>query len=206
MDRNRFGSALARAQKLMLDEDFNAKVEGMANSFANRKGGGMSGNDLKMFEQVAFGDSSANANNITLLESNDGGGEINMGKLDKLPDVIKESFIKQPPMSGDGVDNTPLGIATQQLIENTRKSAPVRQAPVVQTPVSGGIDYSLIKSLIDESVARNLKEILGNGMLNESAAPRMMAMAIKSGNKFQFLDSKGNIYEGVLKLKKKAEQ
>jgi hypothetical protein len=123
----------------------------------------------------------------------------------QLP-VVLPPIMKQPPMSGDGVDNTPLGVTTQKLMENMKKSRPAQQTPVMQTPVTGGIDYSLIKSLIDESVARNLKEILGNGMLNESAAPRMMAMAIKSGNKFQFLDSKGNIYEGVLKLKKKAEQ
>ena len=204
MDANRFNNILARAQGLMLDEGFNRKVDGIASTFANRNGNGGSGADLQMFERMAFGDVSGSDGGITLLEGSNSGGGINMDKLNKLPEAMRESFMKNPPMSGDGNDNTPLGVATKILSENVRGA--VRQPQPVQQPVQG-IDYSLIKSLIDESVSRNLREMLGNGgMLNESSEPRMVGMAIRGGNRLQFMDSKGNLYEAVLKLKKKTGQ
>ena len=66
-----------------------------------------------------------------------------------------------------------------------------------------GIDYSLIKTIIDESIRRNLDDIKKE-MLNENNSVR--GVRIAKGNKIQMMDAKGNIYEGVLKLKSRNKQ
>ena len=62
------------------------------------------------------------------------------------------------------------------------------------------VDYSLIKTIVKEAINQeidNLKQTL----INENTV-----RAFKLGDgKIQFLDRKGNLYEGELKLKKKAE-
>jgi hypothetical protein len=70
-------------------------------------------------------------------------------------------------------------------------------------PQTGGVDYSLIKLIVKECVKESLAEMKGS-MLTESSSPSFRGMRIADGNKFQFIDSKGNLYEGVLKLKKMA--
>ena len=89
---------------------------------------------------------------------------------------------------------------TSNLSLNEQVSEPRR----VSMPVTGnvgGIDYSLIKAIIDESVRRQFEE-MKKGMLNENF---VRGMRVARGNKIQFLDSAGNLYEGVLTLKKKAK-
>lgn len=215
MEQNKFGNILANAQKLMLDEEFNAKVERSARAFAG--GGGINsggGSDLAAFEAQAFGYSTQEEKPIKLLEStiNDAGIDINGAGANRLPKSIRESFAKRPPMSGDDIDSTPIGRITQTLRKTVQQ--PQRQVineqryapqPQQYIPQGGGIDYSLIKSIIDESVRRNIDEIK-NSLLNESVSmPAFRGMKIGDGNRIQFLDSKGNLYEGVLKLKRKAE-
>ena len=205
MNQKNFGNALARAQKMILDEGFNARVESVAKSYRN--GGGIPMNVPSSVPSSTVG----NNDGITLLEDVMGASGMNeMPTNTKLPKEILESFSKTPPMSGEGTDNTTLGILSKGLEKNVIKetvSRPVQQEQYQPTQ-GGSIDYSLIKAIIDESVRRNLEEMKGS-MLNESASspkgPELRGMTIKDGNKIQFLDAKGNLYEGILKLKKRAQ-
>ena len=59
-----------------------------------------------------------------------------------------------------------------------------------------------LKYLVEEAA----KNALSQNMINESKeGNNMLGMKMCEGNKIQFMDSKGNIYEGVLKLKKKRQ-
>ena len=118
--------------------------------------------------------------------------------VEALPEFMRESFIKTPPITGDRLDMITEDMKTQ----NVYQQLPQRQVvpETVMPHTGGGIDYSLIKTIIDESVSRQLKS------LNESTGPTMRGMRFINGNAFQFVDNKGNLYEAVLKLKKRAKQ
>ena len=186
MDENKFTSILSRAQHLMLDENFNRQVEQKANAFSGKGGGG--GEDLRYLESQAFGEQASQP--IQIIEQQ----QPQVKGLEALPEYMRESFEKMPPITGDRLD---------MLTKNMPKAQQVQPKQVVTEtviPTSSGIDYSLIKTIIDESVSRHLNT------LNESAGPTMKGMRFINGNTFQFIDNKGNLYEGVLKLKKKAKQ
>lgn len=200
MNQKQFTNALAKAQSLMLDEGFNARVEASARSYrgGGNSGGNLSSSELAMFERQAFGSSSVDKKPITLIESSDN----QQPNFDKLPDAIRESFMKLPPQTGEENDNTTLGVATRALKRNVMTEQTTPQP--MYMPSQGGIDYSLIKMIVNECVKNSLAE-MKSSLLTESAAPTMRGFQIKDGNKIQFLDTKGNLYEGVLRLKKRAE-
>lgn len=177
---NKLENVLSKAQELMLNEEFNQKVEGIA---ANYGGGSNRANtqDLSSFEQMAFGSSYSNDN--TNQQYNN---------TNRLPQSIRESFEKTPPLTGQDVSQ--MGLIEKKLSLRNQNNN-VYQAP--QSSLNNGIDYSLIKTIIDESISRNLSQ----NKLNENV---IRGMKISNGNKIQVIDSKGNLYEGILKLKKKA--
>lgn len=190
MNDKQFGNVLAKAQSLMLDEGFNARVEAAAR--AHRGGGTISDSEIAMFEQQAFGGQSKNVKAVQRLEQAD-----YESNLSKLPDAIRESFVKLPPQS----DKTPISSVVEKLSKNLIQEEKVHTP--VSIPQTGVVDYSLIKLIVKECVKESLAEMKGS-MLTESSSPSFRGMRIADGNKFQFIDSKGNLYEGVLKLKKKA--
>lgn len=202
MTGNKFDEVMAKAQKLMLDENFNAAVESKAASFAGRRNvGGISSSQMTDYEAMAFGGSSLNEEKpIQMLETPSNDYNIDEDKrFAKLPAAIRESFAKTPPMTGR--DTTMMGQMAKNLSLNEQPvQKPVRQQQAIPTQNMGGIDYSLIKSIIDESVQRNLRE-MNKGMLNENT---LKGLKINKGNKIQLIDNAGNLYEAVLTLKKKA--
>lgn len=183
MDLN---SALARAQKLILDENFNNKVEGYASRMTGKSARGSAINDLSSFEKAAFGNGF-------------GGGSSNEGiellqeaprslKNSGLPKNIAESFEKMPPVNF-------YQPSTAEALYTQPQAAPQYTPQVPQQ--TAAIDYEYLKYII-EGVVKNVLSDDENGVYAK-------AMRIKDGNTIQFLDSKGNVYEGVLKLKKKAK-
>ena len=96
-----------------------------------------------------------------------------------IPTAIQESFNKMP---------TPFPQQTYSMAQ-----------PAVQ-PTSQQIDYNYIKYLISEAIKENVR------ILNESKSGNLAGVRIAGGNKIQLMDTKGNLYEGVLTLKKKAEK
>ena len=117
-----------------------------------------------------------------------------MGKsaASKLPAAILESFKKAPSMSGE-----------QEIVVDTRTPMPSKpmktESVVTPTVNNSGIDYSLIRMIVEESINKKISEL---SMLNESAST-LKGLKFAEGNKIQFVDSKGNLYEGELKLKKR---
>ena len=193
MDEAKFTNILSKAQSLMLDENFNRLVEQKGNAFAGRRSNGADA-DIASMESTIFGGAAqtdTQTQPVQVLSEQTG----SVKGVDALPEYMRESFIKTPPLTGD---NSRLDSLTKDLQQNVQQ---VQQRQVLKEtviPTSNVIYYSLIKAIIDESVSRHMKTI------NESTAPAMKGMRFINGNTFQFIDAKGNLYEGVLKLKKKA--
>ncbi len=217
-----FEEIIGNAQKLMLDEDFNRKVNAKARAFSqNGKGGTPS--DLARMEQEVFGYSSAPSQinetpqqqvyyqqpaaltsapridyrNIADKKKQERITSNGQSALDRLPAAIRESIKKTPLMSDD----------SWPLDETGNVRQPVQKAPAIneeqiptQQPIitgGGAIDYGVIKAIVNECLREHSKN-----MLNESIS----AFHIGNGNVIQFMDKKGNIFEGTLKLKKKAKK
>lgn len=213
-------NVLAKAQRMMLDENWNANVERAAQaqrakSINGRRSGGSS--DLAAFEQMAFGrTSSAPERNVPLQSGpvqqrfpvKADGTPIEMIQEDnslnfqnsKMPSNILESFMKTPPLSGDDYSSPIPDSYFNSLKLNTQPQALNEQAPVYQQSAAQGINYDLIKYIVKEAIKENA------GTLNEGVQANLRGMRILEGNVIQLLDTKGNLYEGVLKLKKKASK
>lgn len=209
----------------MLDESFNRQVEAAAAAHRGDKMPGM--NDFSAAEAELFGYSSApsgyeknalpeNVNYNTKQVGYEGVQIIQpvQEKRDmsnsKLPKVILESFEKTPsPVDAFdmGVIDTSqlnnLNFAPQKPAQKQKINEAVPQRVNAQPmPQAAGIDYNYLKYIINECIKENM-----SGMLNENAGmSNMKAMRIAAGNTFQFIDAKGNLWEGQLKLKKKANK
>lgn len=219
---------LAGAQRLMLDEEWNRQVEmgAAAQRAGSMNGRSNGGSDLAALEAAAFGNPvSESTNYYTPIPSDakiksgamitDSGKPIQMLKetkqefnpaTSKLPKAILESFASLPPLSGDDdfseVPSSFLGGQVRQQQPQHKQVIKEIAQPQYQPSASPQIDYQYIKHLIDESIKEHMKSTL-----NENAnLSNFRAMRIAEGNVFQFIDSKGNLYEGVLKLKKKAQK
>ena len=182
MDESRLDSVLSHASALINSEQFNMLVEQKSSGYRRKNGrkGGNGGGDLAAFEAAAgFGGQSKS------------GRRVNEDVMPTVnPEEIRESFRKMPAMSGGaGVTSVPASYyATQQRqVIQEQQYAP---QPQYQAQPQA-IDYNYIKFLINECIKENLKQ------LNESASLSTLKMA--GGNKIEFVDSKGNVYEGVLR-------
>lgn len=87
--------------------------------------------------------------------------------------------------------------------------SPRRQEPIVEqryTPTpqpqiltgTAGVDYTIIKAIVEECIKRNIEEIKAS-ILQESSLKRVR---LGEGNKIQLVDNKGNLYESTLEYKK----
>ena len=213
-------NVIARAQRMMLDENFQRDVERAARAHgAGAKKGG--GNDLADLDAAIFGVSSAPQGSdiyqkVPLQENGYMQQPQNMNydgiqivqevreprnaRNTKIPAVIAESFEKLP-FQGDAFDISG-GALSGLMLEQTPQARPQQRQTQPQAAPSnyGGVNYDLIKYVVNEAVKEALK-----GQLNESVGSNTMkGFRITQGNTIQFIDSKGNLYEGVLKLKKKA--
>ena len=110
----------------------------------------------------------------------------------KLPPEILESMIGTP------IKPTP-SHSPQRAIREQTYSQPVQQMPVVQQT----IDYSLIKTIIEDVVKKN-NAALKKSILTESKnmVDSSNLNIMKIGDKFQFLTDDGNLFEATLTFKK----
>lgn len=73
---------------------------------------------------------------------------------------------------------------------------------VIQRPSSSsGIDYDMLKMIVEGVVQKHIEPIKEKITLNESKGDGIRMMRMTSGNKFQFVDSDGNIFEATLTYK-----
>lgn len=196
MDQNIFNQAFNRATALMNDERFNSIVESKSNAY--RKGGDISGsyNDFSAFEAQAFGAPSVSVNetySAPVFEQSVMAAPTTVKAESKLPAAIRESFEKTPsftPQQPQTLIDSRIPIPSKPMKTET-------VSPIIQN--SGNIDYSLIRMIVEECINKKINEMAS---LNESVST-LKGLKFAEGNKIQFLDSKGNLYEGELKLKKR---
>lgn len=198
MDKNIVAKGLMNAKRLMNDPNFNAKVNGYVNEGAGADG---------------YMPSSPRRQAQTVEEAYDpldytqmAGAGINT----KLPKNILESMINNPinvtPASA-GFGSVLEGIDTNELERQTpaprqrrmfNESVP-QQQPVMQP---AGIDSNYLKFLVKEAVKECMDE-MKKEILNETT---VRGFKVGNGNKLMLIDNKGNLYEGEMKLKKRAQQ
>ena len=217
---------IARSQRLMLDENWNRQVEmGAAAQRAGSlsgKGGGT--NDLAALEAMAFGSApSTPTPSYTPIPENfraprnpmitDDGKPIQILHEErapertnsKIPKAILESYKKTPSPTADsmGMMSPPASYYQPQTTAPRQPIVEQQYVPqqYVPQPQGGGIDYGYIKYMIEEAVNNCLRGQLNEG-LNLS---ELKGMRIGPGSVIQLLDTKGNLYEGKLTLKKRAK-
>lgn len=93
-------------------------------------------------------------------------------------------------------------ILQQETIQKPQKKQIVQENIKVQPQVTTNIDYSMIKMIVEDCM-RKYTSALKKQILNESKTTQDVGtlQAMKIGNKFSFIDSKGNIYEATLTKK-----
>ena len=130
--------------------------------------------------------------------------------------VLSEAAIKKsklPPQVIESIRKTPLMAKPQTSVLdslnlsslNELREEKIPQAPTPQP--SSTIDYSLLKTIINEAVHENVKRYmtaLSKKLLTESANPvndSNNIQALKFGDKFSFITENGDVYEATLKYK-----
>lgn len=93
-------------------------------------------------------------------------------------------------------------ILQQETIQKPQKKQIVQENIKVQPQVTTNVDYSMIKMIVEDCM-RKYTSALKKQILNESKTTQDVGtlQAMKIGNKFSFIDSKGNIYEATLTKK-----
>ena len=211
-------NVIARAQRMMLDENFQRDVERAARAQRGNGMRGNGGNDLADLDAAIFGVSSAPQGTdiyqkVPIQESQEYRQSSNNGRYEgvqivqevreqrnqnsKVPSIIRESFEKVP-YQGDAFDISG-GALSGLMLEQAPKQQPRQQQAPVQQNYASGINTDLLKYIVTEAVKDALK-----GQLNESiGGVGMKGFRIAPGNTIQFIDSNGNLYEGKLTLKKR---
>lgn len=122
----------------------------------------------------------------------------------KLPDAIKQMMVNNP-IDVSGMNPNKSVLSDMNIVAPKRE--PIREVYTSQSNInaSQGIDYSLLKLIIEECIDRKLKEYMGKHSLNENT---LKTIGLAEG-KIKLVDNKGNVYmsnlqyQGNLKDKKK---
>ncbi len=196
MDKELFNNAFSRAVTLMNDKRFNAIVESKSRNTQKSNSGS---NDLSHLEAQAFGYSQTPS---VIDEQYVQQQVVPNGRsaASVLPQAIRESFNNLPPQQVN-VPLSPLD-NVQVIKESQLKRQIIEETPQLYVQNSG-INYEIIKALIDESISRHLNEIK-RSLITETNS-NLKGLRLVEGNKIMLVDKKGNIYEGKLELKKKKE-
>ena len=196
MNQTDVNSAIARASRLMTE----GAMQYMDNKAAAFRGSNIKGkgsSDLALLEQQAFGYSSHGAPVQSMQEKQQ--------KRELTNQTLMESFAQTPPISGDNFPSPQNFHPGSNLITEQRipqQQSYVQQPQYVQPTqymAQPSIDYNMIKYLINEAIKENL-ETIKKSLINENS---LKAVYMPGGNKIQFLDKSGNVYEGELKRKVK---
>lgn len=155
----------------------------------------------------------AKARAMTDYSSNDFNPE--RVKNSRMLSAIKEDLIKNPidttalntmklesAGNGDAVTNNARlnkmlsgAKMIEEKLENPGRGNPVRTQASVNTGGSVGIDYALIKTIVNECIENKLNEIAQKGLLNEGTTIKGIGL---SNGKIKLVDNKGNIFSAKL--------
>lgn len=112
--------------------------------------------------------------NAQMLESAAGGNPANNDRLMKMVSAAKKVDARASELDGKGMPK-------RQMNE--------------QVNFGGGIDYSLIKTIVNECIETKLNEITQKGLLTEAATIKGIGL---SNGKIKIVDNKGNVYSAKL--------
>lgn len=195
MDKNIVAKSLKNAKRLMNDPNFNAKVNGYVN-----EGAGAGDYMPAASQRPQTYESQRDPLDYSQMD----------GINTKLPKNILESMLNNPinvtPASAgfgsilEGLDTDELerSVPVQMPRRRLNESAPVQQMPAMQP---AGIDSNYLKFLVKEAV-KECMEDMKKEILNETT---IRAFKMGANNKLMFIDGKNNLWEGEMKIKKKAQ-
>ena len=91
-------------------------------------------------------------------------------------------------------------VLQEETIQKPQQKQIVQETVQVQPQVTSTVDYSMIKMIVEDCM-RKYTSALKKQILSESKTTQdnVTLQAMKIGNKFSFIDSKGNLYEATLK-------
>jgi hypothetical protein len=117
-----------------------------------------------------------------------------------LPKSILEAMEEDYGEGGMLSSKNTNAVLTETVIHETTSAPRYNPQPQSQQyiPSNNGIDYTIIKAIVEECVKRNLEGIK-ESILSESA---LKTVRLGGNNKIQLVDSKGNLYESTLTFKK----
>lgn len=179
-------SIIARAQQLMTNSQFWQTVDQKTPLLKGKSNEAMAyegtGNNNSYYYEPSY-----NYNRQNINEN-----------LDRLPEGLRESFSKQPPIVGQSnvLDSIPdsylSNLPSQAQIKNMVNEKKTQSNIQSQQQMNGNaqIDYNYIKYIVQECV----KEALNNTENN-----LLKGIKLVNGGTFNFIDSKGNVYEAKLK-------
>ena len=116
--------------------------------------------------------------NSQMLESAAGGNPLNNDRLSKMVARAKQVDQRASELDGKG---TPRRVVTESVSQG-----------------GPGIDYALIKTIINECLETKLNEMAQRGLLNEGTT--LTGIGLKNGN-IKLVDNKGNVFEAKLEYK-----
>ena len=197
MEESQLGGILARAKGLLaMDETINNIANNSRD--ANSKSlfesmdefGGIDDNDFSSYQPMP--QQSIPQNSGVPMRS-------------KLPREIVESMTSNPIDTSVLDPNQSVldrvGVTNIPQVKRKNNNTVIKEQVVQQQPVQSQIDYSLIKSIVEECV-RKYTGALSKKIIKESKDNSSELKAMKVGNKFSFITENGDVYEATLKFKK----
>lgn len=93
-------------------------------------------------------------------------------------------------------------VLQEETIQRPQQKQIVQETVQVQPQITSTVDYSMIKMIVEDCM-RKYTSALKKQILSESKTTQDSGtlQAMKIGNKFSFIDSKGNVYEATLTKK-----
>lgn len=93
-------------------------------------------------------------------------------------------------------------VLQQESIQQPQQKQIVKETVQVQPQITTSIDYSMIKMIVEDCM-RKYTSALKKQILSENKTTQDSGtlQAMKIGNKFSFIDSKGNVFEATLTKK-----
>lgn len=131
-------------------------------------------------------------------------------KNSRMPKAILESFQSNPGIEAPS-EYSPscsvldgLGLESLDELRNERS----QQEMIRENTTTGPIDYSLLRTIINEAVQENVKKYISaltKKLLSEGVTvggnSGSTVQAIKLGENFSFINENGDVYEATLKYK-----
>lgn len=127
-------------------------------------------------------------------------------KKSRMPKSVLESFKQNPGTSTEMPKSVLDGLGLETLQEMRNESIQMEPMKQVGNNV-GGIDYSLIRTIINEAVQENVKKYisaLSKKLISEGVSVgnnTNTVQAVKLGEKFSFITENGDVYEATLSYK-----